>query len=1091
MRRSSGPSGGSVHHKQSGKLTIPSVVFLVICFLGRPIEAQYGGGTGEPNDPYQIAAAEDLILLGESSEDYDKHFILTADIDLNPNLRGHKIFDKAIVDSFTGVFDGNGHAISHLTIAGTGRLGLFGGLGSVGEISNLGLEEVDINGTGNFVAGLVGSNHGTIINCYTSGSVSGNWIVAGLTAYNTQDGTITNSSSTANVSGELSVGGLVGQNDNLITNCYATGSIVGSGRVGGLVGMIFGPPQGFGITNCYSTGSVSGDNLVGGLVGYGGFTTVKDSFWDVQTSGLSTSSGGTGKATTQMQNVNTFLASGWDFVGELQNGPNDDWAMPAGGGYPILSWQLSESQLPPLPGFSGGTGELDDPYLISTPQELNQIGHNPRLMERHFKLIDHIDMTEVDFFIIGSSLFPFAGVFDGNGMSISNFRCVSTNTDNIGLFGYVDGENARINDLGLIDPNVSGWNYVGSLVGHLEKGTINDCYSEGGSVTGNYYVGGLVGTGSGTVSGCHSSSSVSGGGTVGGLVGQNDSLITNCYLSGNVSGNRRVGGLVGQNVPPGSITNCYSAGNVSGDRGVGSLAGSNSVYAKIMYCYSTGGVSGNEDVGGLVGFNAGTIAGCYSVGGITGNEKVGGLVGDNTVGVVLASYSLGTASGTANVGGLIGIGGGAYNSYWDIQTSRLSSSSGGAGRTTAEMQMASTLVGWGHDPIWTIDEGKDYPRLWWENIPGETVTTASPFEIVTGTGTESDPYLIYTAEELNMVGQFPYAWDKHFKLMADIDLGGYTGEAFNIIGRYSWPFTGVFDGNDKIISRFSYTSPLAHSVGLFRSVKGESAQIKDLGLVDPNIDAGTGSAVGALVGGLSRGGAVSNCYAEGGSVRGSDYVGGLVGENWGMITGCYATGSVSGEDWGIGGLAGINPGSITNCHASGSVSGTRNVGGLTGNSADAITNSYATGTVSGSDFVGGLVGRSWGSITDSYATGGVSGSTDIGGLAGRSTHTITYCYSTGSVAGTSDFGGLVGAGNGTVIFSFWDTQTSGQPASDGGTPKTTAEMQTASTFLEAGWDFVDEMANGTEDIWWILEGQDYPRLWWELIDDGSPAPAEN
>jgi len=60
-----------------------------------------------------------------------------------------------------------------------------------------------------------------------------------------------------------------------------------------------------------------------------------------------------------------------------------------------------------------------------------------------------------------------------------------------------------------------------------------------------------------------------------------------------------------------------------------------------------------------------------------------------------------------------------------------------------------------------------------------------------------------------------------------------------------------------------------------------------------------------------------------------------------------------------------------------------------------------------------------------------------------------------------------------------DTQTSGQANSTGGTGKTTAEMQTATTFLEAGWDFVGETANGTEDIWWILEGQDYPRLWWE------------
>jgi len=49
--------------------------------------------------------------------------------------------------------------------------------------------------------------------------------------------------------------------------------------------------------------------------------------------------------------------------------------------------------------------------------------------------------------------------------------------------------------------------------------------------------------------------------------------------------------------------------------------------------------------------------------------------------------------------------------------------------------------------------------------------------------------------------------------------------------------------------------------------------------------------------------------------------------------------------------------------------------------------------------------------------------------------------------------------------------------------KTTAEMQTASTFLDAGWDFVDETENGTDDIWWILEGQDYPRLWWEMVPE--------
>jgi hypothetical protein len=72
-----------------------------------------------------------------------------------------------------------------------------------------------------------------------------------------------------------------------------------------------------------------------------------------------------------------------------------------------------------------------------------------------------------------------------------------------------------------------------------------------------------------------------------------------------------------------------------------------------------------------------------------------------------------------------------------------------------------------------------------------------------------------------------------------------------------------------------------------------------------------------------------------------------------------------------------------------------------------------------------------------------------------------------------------------VIYSFWDIQTSGRTSSQGGTGKTSDEMQTAGTFLEAGWDFVNETENGTEDIWWIDEGQDYPRLWWERTEYGG------
>ena len=393
-------------------------------------------------------------------------------------------------------------------------------------------------------------------------------------------------------------------------------------------------------------------------------------------------------------------------------------------------------------------------------------------------------------------------------------------------------------------------------------------------------------------------------------------------------------------------------------------------------------------------------------------------------------------------------------------------------------------------------------------MPGKPITKPS---YGGGSGTESDPYLIYTPEQLNTIGLVPCDLDKHFKLMADFDLAPYTGTDFNIIGTiYDNPFTGVFDGNGHTISNFNFSSISKDGIGLFGYVSGENAEIKDLGLIDPNIDAGTGRYVGSLVGYQSSG-TITNCYAEGGSVSGNDYVGGLVGQNnYGNITNCHSAGSVSGDkdvgglvgenehgtitnsyssgsvsgDSRVGGLVGENDwGTITNCYSTGSISGRYDVGGLAGeNSYGTITNCYSTGSVTGDHSLGGLVGSNdWGTITNCYSSTSVSGNQFVGGLVGENWYTITNCYATGSVTGTTNVGGLVGDNYWAVTDSFWDTQTSGQTTSAGGTGKTTAEMQRASTFIDAGWDFVDETENGTEDIWCICEGVDYPRLTWQFV----------
>lgn len=375
-----------------------------------------------------------------------------------------------------------------------------------------------------------------------------------------------------------------------------------------------------------------------------------------------------------------------------------------------------------------------------------------------------------------------------------------------------------------------------------------------------------------------------------------------------------------------------------------------------------------------------------------------------------------------------------------------------------------------------------------------------------GMGEPNDPYLIQTAEQMKALGDEPNDWGKHFKLTADIDLRGYRDNEFHIIG-YSraWPdyrpFTGSFDGNGRKIVGFSCHCADQDCVGLFGCVAGYSGSgvpgtgIRNLTLVDPNVDAGTGNHVGALVGQF-RDAVIEGCSVEGGSVSGGQYVGGLVGST-------VETSILSYDVW----LT------IENCRASANVSGTGKVGGLIGYYSGywhhtdekryEILACCAAGEVLGDEEVGGLVGAVRGArVLNCYAWGSVQGQRLVGGLIGLNHATVDRCYSTGIVAGGTDVGGLVGSAtadawpnldeDGQTTTSFWDAQTSGQSQSSGGAGKTTAEMQTARTFLDAGWDFLAERGNGTEDTWWILEGRDYPRLWWEKVlgDDFADGQAE-
>jgi hypothetical protein len=172
------------------------------------------------------------------------------------------------------------------------------------------------------VGGLVGANFGTVSNSYSTGRVTGNSRVGGLVAENYK-GTVSNSYSGAKVTGSDQVGGLVGwNNESNVTDSYSTGSVTGNDYVGGLVGS-------------------------NGLFGSPGI--ISNSFWDIETSGQATSDGGTGKNTTELQDIATFtdtetegLDEPWDITTVADPGtrnPSYIWNIVDDETYPFLSWQ--------------------------------------------------------------------------------------------------------------------------------------------------------------------------------------------------------------------------------------------------------------------------------------------------------------------------------------------------------------------------------------------------------------------------------------------------------------------------------------------------------------------------------------------------------------------------------------------------------------------------------------------------------------------------------------------------------------------------------------------------------------------------------
>lgn len=393
--------------------------------------------------------------------------------------------------------------------------------------------------------------------------------------------------------------------------------------------------------------------------------------------------------------------------------------------------------------FSGGNGTISSPWLISSPAELNNIRYYPN---DSFCLISDIDLN-VPPYNEGEGWYPiglsdpldtaaasefagnFTGLFDGTQYVISGLRIARLQGMYQGLFGRLN--HASLNGIIISDAQIGGGTYTGILAGTATNNTtVNDIHIQGAIQSFGTYIGLALGTMEGlysSISDVHTTGSITGNASqVGGVLGclAWDATMEACKANVQIAvEGDEVGGLVGNNSFYTGIINSAAMGQVSGNSKVGGLVGKNHENTMITKCFSKANVTGQSKVGGFVGSHelVSIIADSYCRGNVLGNDMVGGFVGYNSpTPMIQKCYSTGIVNGALHSGGFSGF----YESeaiiwqcYWDMQSSQITYSAGGTGRTTLQLTSApdtETYSLWDFETVWQLDllESNDgYPTL--------------------------------------------------------------------------------------------------------------------------------------------------------------------------------------------------------------------------------------------------------------------------------------------------------------------------------------------------------------------------------------------
>lgn len=982
-------------------------LLLLMCVLNSIwASAQFSGsGNGTESDPYLIYSATQLYQMDNFLNQPGVVFKLMTDIDLsdfiaeNFNEEGWTPIGSSSSNSFQGKFLGNNHKITSLTINKPNKdyIGLFGYVSNA-TISDLKLECQNISGQ-SYVGCLVGQSEESTISgisvTNTEIHASSSYL-GGIIGYANKT-SLNNSSYVGKVIGAEKVGGVVGTFfDETISNIKSTANVEATSVVGGLIGI----GRKFTGTNCKVIGNIQGTETIGGCIGFissidnESKSTPSSSLRSFSHKGEIVNSGDHTGGVVGYLNANVSI-SGCTHWGNIEG----------------------ESYIGGIVGAYGRANEDKPTYHTSTSKykieggsiiSSSLIGYDE--YDTSYNLSPIIESCTVIGDIKG--LKGVGGLIgttkDGRYYRYYNHNGYNRNTDK---YYYLFRNNSYINTGNL-------YNYykptdVVILVG--VNLSISDC-SYSGKLQGTYNVGGISGyQREGSINRCISNSaSIKGTECTGGIIGKN----VNVTVQNSFALSRTI-----------SASNLDCLGRISGSANANNANNMALVTTKV---FSNGVLQSITDddakQGQSIGASILKLKATYVAKGWD-MEKVWNILETEsypymayqTAPPVVASKLV---SGATTITGSSLKGGKVYMIYKDQAPVETICNGNTWSFTTEPLQAGATIQFYA--------EADDL-------VPSYLTIATVDYK---GSGTEADPYLVYTAEDLQGAYKKGY-----FKLMNDIDLtswikensptkgwlpiGQNTGDASNFNGdghKITGLWTNTTDDNVGLFSNFSSGTIKNLTVEVAKDKKVKGGNYTGI-IIGRNMN-GTllnCTAKGDVEGTLNVGGVIggsekntlNNLTFEGNvtSATNNAHVGGAIGfDKASTITSvhAYSTLNATGEKAKVGGVVGnIEESTLTKSHAQCHIHVTganAMVGGVAGYSAAQIALSYSTGEVSaeGADsYVGGVVGYAKDAINNCYSAAKLTGTLYTGGICAYSFSTINNCYARDDISGVRYGGGLV------------------------------------------------------------------------------------